>query len=377
MRKTKVLLREEKIEIEVSISSAEKPYISDRTSFKWQKAITTLARVFDAPAGLIMQITDNSMKVFQKSNTQNNPYPPNGQDTLGHGLYCETVIGRNSTLYVEDSLKDPNWQDNPDVSLDMVSYLGMPLRWPDGEVFGTVCILDTKAVKNAEEYVDLLNDYKEMIESDLERELYMDHMKSSAAIREKEMSHRIKNHISIISQLIQISAMDYVSSSDIIALVTSKLQTLAALHDQLLSADHRIDIDDYLKSIASHTIAVMEGVALLEYNIEGSFTSENQILLDLGIITNELITNSIKYGNPNKRKDFVISICLENTDASENYLLTIRDNGIGFSDSYLKTRKPHGSGMGSILIKSVAEQYRGKFEQYNENGAVNRLYFNT
>ena len=45
----------------------------------------------DVPAGLIMQITGNSMRVCQKSNNTGNPYQEGASDSLGHGLYCGTV----------------------------------------------------------------------------------------------------------------------------------------------------------------------------------------------------------------------------------------------------------------------------------------------
>ncbi|MEI7868728.1 MAG: hypothetical protein WCI11_12620 [Candidatus Methylumidiphilus sp.] len=42
------------------------------------------------------------------------------------------------------ALKDPDWDHNPDIKLGMISYCGLPLTWPDGHIFGTLCILDEK-----------------------------------------------------------------------------------------------------------------------------------------------------------------------------------------------------------------------------------------
>ena len=63
---------------------------------------------------------------------------------LNTGLYCETVMATRSPLHVPNALNDPDWKNNPDVELDVISYLGIPLIWPDGSVFGTICVLDGK-----------------------------------------------------------------------------------------------------------------------------------------------------------------------------------------------------------------------------------------
>ncbi|MFH0959866.1 MAG: PAS domain S-box protein [Pseudomonadota bacterium] len=47
-------------------------------------------------------------------------------------------------LLVPDALKDPKWDHNPDIPLGMICYLGYPLQWPDGDIFGTICILDNR-----------------------------------------------------------------------------------------------------------------------------------------------------------------------------------------------------------------------------------------
>lgn len=51
---------------------------------KWQRIINLIARILDVPARLIMQITEDSMKVFAKSNNIENPYENRGCDSLGN-----------------------------------------------------------------------------------------------------------------------------------------------------------------------------------------------------------------------------------------------------------------------------------------------------
>jgi len=93
-RYTDVFLRQEQITKNVIISNIEKPQIEEGVIKKWQKIINLIAKLLNVPSGLIMQITKESMRVFLKSSNMENPYQEGASDSLGHGLYCETVIGR-------------------------------------------------------------------------------------------------------------------------------------------------------------------------------------------------------------------------------------------------------------------------------------------
>lgn len=105
--------------------------------------------------------------MFVSSNTEDNPYEEGEKAELLSGLYCETVAGNKSMLLVPNALNDPLWKENPDIKLNMVSYLGFPLIWPDGEVFGTVCILDNKENQYNKQQIQLMSLLKESIEKDL------------------------------------------------------------------------------------------------------------------------------------------------------------------------------------------------------------------
>lgn len=50
----------------------------------------------------------------------------------------------------------------------MISYLGMPLLWPDNEVFGTLCTLDNKENHYSQDFIDLLLTFRRAIEADLD-----------------------------------------------------------------------------------------------------------------------------------------------------------------------------------------------------------------
>ena len=92
-----------------------------------------------------MRVADPDIEVFVSSQTEDNPYTPGDRERLeGSGLYCETVLRTRERLLIPDALADEDWKNNPDVKLNMISYLGLPLRMDGGKPFGTICILDNK-----------------------------------------------------------------------------------------------------------------------------------------------------------------------------------------------------------------------------------------
>ena len=77
-------------------------------------------------------------------------------------------MGRNDELLIENAQKDNDWKDNPDVKLNMIAYYGLPLKWPDDEFFGTICILDNNENAFKSEYKELIYEFKLALERDLE-----------------------------------------------------------------------------------------------------------------------------------------------------------------------------------------------------------------
>jgi hypothetical protein len=135
----------------------------------WQEILNILAGTIGIPAALIMRFNDPDIEVFVSSKSEGNPYHPGDKEKLyGSGLYCETVIKRQDKLLVPDAVADVNWKNNPDVKLNMVSYLGFPILLPDGKPFGTICILDNKRNEYSENTEKLMLKFRSMIESHLE-----------------------------------------------------------------------------------------------------------------------------------------------------------------------------------------------------------------
>jgi GAF domain-containing protein len=134
----------------------------------WQSVVDVMAGLLDVPAGLIMRIDREDIEVCVASRGDRNPYQPGDREHLhGSGLYCERVIKTRDRLHVPDALRDPEWSRNPDIKLNMVSYLGFPILHPTGEVFGTLCVLDTTGRTHTVLHEELMLKFCATIERDL------------------------------------------------------------------------------------------------------------------------------------------------------------------------------------------------------------------
>ena len=134
---------------------------------KWQEIVYLTAEIMHVPSALIMRVEPPTVKVFVSSETEGNPYEPDEAAPLNTGLYCETVMKTRQPLFVPDALSDKQWQSNPDIKLGMISYLGIPIVWPDGEIFGTICVLDKKPNEYSELYRKLLLQWRDVLQADL------------------------------------------------------------------------------------------------------------------------------------------------------------------------------------------------------------------
>ncbi len=134
---------------------------------KWQGVVDLLAEVMHVVASLIMKVEPPEIVVLVSSQSKGNPYPAGTRALLDDGLYCETVMKTRQPLLIPNALVDERWQDNPDIRHGMISYLGFPVAWPNGDIFGTICILDDKTNQYNGLSQRLLQQFRDLVEMDL------------------------------------------------------------------------------------------------------------------------------------------------------------------------------------------------------------------
>lgn len=242
MNQTDVFLREHNRYKRIKYSARTKPSVSKDIIKKWQDILNATAELLDVPAGLIMRINETHLEVFLKSDLPSNPYTEGDQDSLGHGLYCETVIGEDKPLHIPNALQSPTWQDNPDIKLNMIAYYGLPIKWKDGEVFGTICVLDNTERHFSAKHRQLLELFKAGIETDLHN---LELIKNLRYISRHDPLTNIPNRRHILS-LLETTLINYKKEKADFTVVMIDIKNFKQINDNF---GHQVG-DDVLKAFA-------------------------------------------------------------------------------------------------------------------------------
>jgi PAS domain S-box-containing protein len=132
----------------------------------WQGIVNTLAELCDVPAALIRKLTDKHMEIICSSETKNNPFQK-GEKAPLEKLYCHHVVQMKKRLLIPNVMKYDKMDPHRYIGPDMVSYLAYPLLWPDGEVFGTISLVDSKEHTYTPRFENLLMKFTELAETQL------------------------------------------------------------------------------------------------------------------------------------------------------------------------------------------------------------------
>ncbi len=197
----------------------------------------------------------------------------------------------------------------------------------------------------------------------------------------KEVHHRVKNNLQTVSSLLSIQSrgVDDENTKKLLKNSQRRVLTMAMIHEMLYKKDEHVEhvpLAPYLQELSESLIASSNAKNTLDIDLELDIPDINlkvDTIISLGLIVNEIITNSIKYAFTPEEKA-VIYIKLEQND-QYSYQLAIGDNGVGFSKE--KSDKPSNS-MGLKLIDSLARQIKGEIKKsfnLEENGTHYTLTF--
>ena len=210
---------------------------------KWQGITNLLAEVFQVPAALIMKVEPPDITVFVASHSEGNPYHPGERAALNTGLYCETVMSTRQKLLVPNALRDEHWDHNPDIPLGMISYLGFPVRWPDGAIFGTLCVLDTKENAYGPTYEQLLAQFRDIVETDLRT-----HWKS--ALQQQYATQMRRALLSMLEDARQAEAQLQEYADHLEQMVDEQVQQLEQERTKVIQMDKLASLGQLATSIA-------------------------------------------------------------------------------------------------------------------------------
>jgi c-di-GMP phosphodiesterase len=176
-----------------------RPEITSETLAKWQRVVDLISDLAEVPAALIMITIEQHHSALVTSASRENPYQVGQSFYLNERLYCFGVFQNDGELVVEDATCDPRWNDNQDLEHGMTFYVGLPLKWPDGKVFGTICMLDKRRNKRAIMFRKGLQEFCRVVEADLALLVEVDQRKEA----QLQLSIELENRKTIIRQTTQ------------------------------------------------------------------------------------------------------------------------------------------------------------------------------
>ncbi|AUB57870.1 hypothetical protein BK008_05785 [Methanobacterium sp. MZ-A1] len=191
----------------------------------------------------------------------------------------------------------------------------------------------------------------------------------------KEIHHRVKNNLMIISSLLNLQS-HYITdekSLNIFKESQNRAKSMALIHERLYRTDsmRRIDFDDYIHTLATdlfHIYRLGPGINLT-LDLESVKLDVNSAI-PLGLIVNELVTNSLKYAFPDGKGE--LSIKFRSLNRGDEFELVISDNGVGFPQD-LDFRKVDSLGL--QLVCNLTNQLNGTIDLDNTHGTMFTIRF--
>jgi two-component system, sensor histidine kinase PdtaS len=186
----------------------------------------------------------------------------------------------------------------------------------------------------------------------------------------RELNHRVKNNLQMVSSLLNLHSRQLKDHPAAEALMAGRyrVEALTLIHQKLYrdDIDTRIDIKDYVEDLTKNLVLNFGPEFTLDLKLE-SFVMKIDKAIPLGLIINELITNSLKYGGQNNNSPTLEIVIKNNANTVE---LTIADNGQGLPAGFDLAQS---KSFGLKLVNSLIKQLSGKLDYCAENGTCWKL----
>ncbi len=238
------------------------------------------------------------------------------------------------------------------------------------------------------------------IQYSIERKKIEEVLANVEIARKKELHHRIKNNLQVISSLLALQAdkfkskMEVMSSEVLDAFRESqdRVISMAFIHEELYKGEKLKDLDFslYLEKLTQNlfkTYRLVNTNISLSMDIENNLSFDMDTAIPLGMIVNELISNSLKHAFPDRDKGKIqIKFCREKKwecinciEESKNencnstcFTLTVSDDGVGVPEN-LEIEDIESLGL--QLVTSLIDQLDGKFELKRNSGTEFTMRF--
>lgn len=190
----------------------------------------------------------------------------------------------------------------------------------------------------------------------------------------KEIHHRVKNNLGIVSSLLDLQAEKIRDPKIVEAIKESRnrVYSMSMIHQKLYQGTNlsSIGMKEYLIELSQHILDSFgaKNRISFQYKLE-DMQLDVDSAIPMGLIVNELLTNSFKHAFP-KNKMGVIKITCQQL-STDRVLLEVADNGIGI----IEVDNNHGDGFGTQLIDLLIVQLDGSIMNCNGAGTKVRMEF--
>ncbi|QWR76342.1 histidine kinase dimerization/phosphoacceptor domain -containing protein [Candidatus Magnetomonas plexicatena] len=202
------------------------------------------------------------------------------------------------------------------------------------------CCMDITKIKEMEKELFDYNDHLQQMVEERTAELQESNKALAASLKEKEVllkevHHRVRNNLQIISSMINLSVMNVTDPQSLSVLKSSysRVKAMTLLHDRLYESTDMasVDVAGYIESLSGELISSY-GASQHNLTVNTNIGPLNiNIMMQCALILNELISNSLRHAfSKDDRGEIVITF---NVQEDGSYILSVSDNGCGFKDS--------------------------------------------
>lgn len=173
----------------------------------------------------------------------------------------------------------------------------------------------------------------------------------------KEVHHRVKNNLQLISSILSLeeSETKEEQTKKILKTTKDRIQSISLIHTKLYQDTkiREVELKVYMEDLMNQLLSLSSNVEL-DLNIDPVKLELDQ-MIPLGLILNELVTNSLKYAFPIQQE---ARIELKIKEEEENLQVLYKDNGGGVDLDQMKK----SNSIGMIIVEDLIYQLKGEFE---------------
>lgn len=178
-----------------------------------------------------------------------------------------------------------------------------------------------------------------------------------------EIHHRVKNNLQIVASMlaIQRSQTEDENIKSVFESSKNRIEAMSLIHDKLYQSTdfHQVNIQEYIDNLANQLVNAYSGALQIEVKLEiEEIILHIDSVVPVGLMINELITNSIKYAFEFQAIPQIIISIIEKEGKLN---LTYKDNGQGLKAGSI-------AGFGSHLLRSLARQMKAESSDNSDNG---------